>query len=55
MAQYEFECENCSKRFTVEQSFTEHDRKQPPKCIHCGSRKVRQLISEVHVKTDKKS
>ena len=55
MAQYEFECEECIKQFTVTQSFNEHDREPQPKCPHCGSRQVRQLITEVHVKTGKKS
>ena len=55
MAYYEFECEKCRERFTVEQSFTEHDHAPKPKCPKCGSRKVGRLISEIHVKTTKKS
>ena len=55
MAQYEFKCEECRKRFAIKQSFTEHDREPRPKCPKCGSRKVEQLIHAVHVKTSKKS
>jgi putative FmdB family regulatory protein len=55
MAYYEFECEKCGKQFSVKQSFREHDQEPQPKCPHCGSRKVGQLISAIHVKTAKKS
>lgn len=55
MAQYDFECEKCHKKFAVKQSFAEHDLEAQPKCPKCNSRKVRQLISAIHVKTAKKS
>jgi putative FmdB family regulatory protein len=55
MANYEFECQACRKKFAVQQSFAEHDRQPKPKCSKCGSRKVERLVSAVHVKTGKKS
>ena len=55
MASYEYECEECGKRFTEIQSFEQHDREPKPKCPKCQSRKVHQLITAVHVKTGKKS
>ena len=55
MAQYDFECEECRKKFTVKQSFAEHELEARPKCPKCNSHKVRQLISAIHVKTAKKS
>jgi putative FmdB family regulatory protein len=55
MAYYEFQCEKCHKRFTVQQSFKEHDGEPRPKCPICGRRQVRQLISDIHLKTGKKS
>jgi putative FmdB family regulatory protein len=55
MALYEFQCNKCRKRFTVRQTFEEHDRKPKSKCPKCGSLQVRQLVSTVHVQTSKKS
>ena len=55
MASYDFVCGNCRKRFSVTQTFEEHDRQPKPKCPKCGSRKVEQQISTVFVKTSKKS
>ena len=55
MAQYEFECQSCGKKFTTQQSFAEHDRQPKPKCPKCGNKNVGQLVSTVHVKTSKKS
>jgi putative FmdB family regulatory protein len=55
MASYEFECQNCQKKFTVQQTFAEHDRLPKPKCPACGSADAEQLVGTVHVKTDKKS
>jgi putative FmdB family regulatory protein len=55
MAQYEFECQACRKKFTAQQTFAEHDRVPKPKCPKCGSAKVEQLVVAVHVQTGKKS
>ena len=54
MPYYEFECKRCGRRFTVEESFAEHNRHKE-KCPKCGSKRVEQLISSVHAKTSKKS
>ena len=54
MPAYEFECTQCHRRFTVEESMREHQRHKE-KCPKCGSRKVEQLMGAVHVKTSKKS
>jgi putative FmdB family regulatory protein len=55
MAYYEFECKKCEHQFTVQESFAEHDQPHAVKCPKCGSKKIEQLISSVHVKTSKKS
>lgn len=55
MAFYEYECHDCGHDFTVEESFEEHDQHQAPECPKCGSHDVGQLLSEVHVKTSKKT
>ena len=55
MAYYEYECEKCRHIFTLQQSFKEHDQHKPIKCPKCGSPKVSQLVSSVHLKTSKKS
>ena len=55
MPTYEFECADCGHKFTQEESFQEHDRPHRLKCPKCGSRKTKQLISPVFVKTTKKS
>lgn len=55
MAQYEFECKKCNHEFIVQQTFDEHDRHKTVKCPKCKSTSVRQLLSEIHVKTSKKS
>jgi putative FmdB family regulatory protein len=55
MAFYEYECHDCGHRFTVEESFDEHDRRQQPECPQCASVDVGQLLADVHVKTSKKS
>jgi putative FmdB family regulatory protein len=55
MAYYEYECEKCGNRFTVKQSFAQHDRQPKPKCTQCSSQKVHQLFTSLHVKTSKKS
>ena len=55
MAYYEFECQECQKKFTLKQTFAEHDRERTPKCPKCGSAKVEHLVVAVHVQTGKKS
>ena len=55
MAQYEYQCGKCSHKFTVEESFAEHDKHKAVKCPKCGSTNVQQQYSDVHVKTSHKS
>lgn len=55
MAYYDYQCEQCRQRFTVQQSFAQHDRRPKPKCSKCRSQQVRRLIEAVHLKTTKKS
>ncbi len=55
MAAYEYECQKCSKTFTVELSFHDYDKHKRVKCPKCGSTVTRQLVAAVHVQTTKKS
>lgn len=55
MASYEYECIKCQRKFTVQQTFTEHDEHKPVKCPRCGSTRTGQLVSQVYAKTSKKS
>jgi putative FmdB family regulatory protein len=52
MAIYEFECQDCGKRFEVNAAITEHDKlkEKPPACPQCGRTKTRQLVSLFHCK-----
>lgn len=52
---YEFKCKACLKRFTVKQSFTEHDRHVKVKCTKCGTQEVQQVVALASVVTSKKS
>lgn len=54
MPAYDYQCQECRRKFTEQQTFAEHDRKRV-KCPKCGSRKVERIISEVFAKTSKKS
>jgi putative FmdB family regulatory protein len=55
MPTYEYKCTECRKRFTVQESFEEHDRHQRVKCPKCGSQKVERILGAVFAKTSKKS
>ena len=54
MATYEYQCEVCGEEFSRREHIDEHASSHPV-CPKCGSDKVRQLISSVHVMTAKKS
>jgi putative FmdB family regulatory protein len=54
MPTYDFKCKQCGKKFTLTESYSDHDR-HDEKCPKCGSEKVTQLISSVYAKTSKKS
>jgi len=55
MPMYEFRCAKCGSRFTVRQSFRQHDRNDKPKCPECASKSVDREINDVHVQTARKS
>ncbi len=55
MATYQFKCTQCGKKFTVEQTFRQHDRHEAVKCPQCRSAKVKQQITQVYARTAKKS
>jgi putative FmdB family regulatory protein len=55
MAQYEYECKKCFHRFTVTETFQQHDKHKHVKCPKCGSQSTSQTFSSIHVKTSKKS
>jgi putative FmdB family regulatory protein len=54
MPTYEYVCEACEKKFSLIQSFSEHDKGKAtfPKC---KSKKVKQQISTFMTKTSRKS
>jgi putative FmdB family regulatory protein len=54
MPEYEFECQQCGEKFSQKETYEEHDQHKE-KCPKCGSKRVEQLVSQVHVKTSKKS
>jgi putative FmdB family regulatory protein len=54
MPTYDFQCEKCKKKFTLTETFSDHDR-HAEACPKCGSKQVKQLISNVYAKTAKKS
>jgi putative FmdB family regulatory protein len=54
MPTYEFECENCKKRFTLTLSISDYEKKKR-ECPKCKSRKVKQRISSFQTVTSKKS
>ncbi len=54
MPTYEYECQNCNKKFTVIQSISEHG-KTKASCPKCKSGKVKQRISLFTTKTSRKS
>lgn len=54
MPTYEFKCKQCDHRFQLMESISEHDRHKE-KCPQCKSGDIEVLISEVNVKTARKS
>lgn len=57
MPTYEFHCNKCDKSFEQIWSLSDYDKriKEKRKCPSCGSTRVVKTISEVQVKTSKKS
>jgi len=54
MPTYEYQCQNCKKKFTVIQSISEHGKARAS-CPKCKSAKVKQTISLFTAKTSRKS
>lgn len=54
MPTYEYQCQQCKKAFTENQTFKEYDQHKV-KCPKCGSTDVQQVIGSTFAKTSKKS
>jgi len=55
MPTYEYHCNECKKSFTLSRTLSEHDDDPHPKCQHCGSKNVEQMLPSVTVVTSRKS
>jgi putative FmdB family regulatory protein len=54
MPTYDYVCQECKKKFAVDHTVDEHERKRPS-CPKCKSRKVERVWGGVQVHTAKKS
>ncbi len=54
MPTYEYQCQQCGKRFTVVEAISAHGARAPA-CPKCRSKRTRQLLSTFYAKTVKKS
>jgi putative FmdB family regulatory protein len=54
MPNYEFQCQNCKKKYAVPLSLKEREERKY-KCPKCGSRKSQPVFGGFYVKTSKKS
>jgi putative FmdB family regulatory protein len=54
MPSYDFRCEKCKKKFTLNMSISEYD-KTKFRCPKCKSTRVKQLITPFQTVTSKKS
>jgi len=54
MPTYEYECQDCNKKFSLISSITEHNTTKAS-CPKCKSKKVKQVISTFITKTSRKS
>jgi len=55
MPVYEYQCENCSRKFDVVATLGEKEAGLKPVCPKCRSRRVRQVFSRFTVLTGSKS
>ena len=55
MPDYEYQCEECKKTFTLHQTIGEREKNPHPYCPSCGSANVEQLLPTATVITPKKS
>lgn len=54
MPSYEFICEKCNKKFSIQLSLADYEKKKYA-CPKCKSRRVKQQISMFQTKTSRKS
>ena len=54
MPNYEFQCEDCQKNFSLQLTLAEHEAKDY-QCPKCKSKNVKQLISTFQAQTSSKS
>lgn len=54
MPSYEYECEDCGRRFTVVEPISQHGDRAP-KCPGCKSARTHQVTSTFFAKTVRKS
>jgi putative FmdB family regulatory protein len=54
MPTYEFICEECKKRFSIQMSLTDYEKKKWA-CPKCKNRKVKQQITSFQIQTSRKS
>ena len=45
---YDFDCQNCKKRFDVFMAYSEYGSR-PILCVHCGSENVKRRINRIRV------
>ncbi len=55
MARYDYQCQKCARKFTIEETFGEHEKHRAVKCPKCGSKEVQQQYTDVHVQTARKT
>lgn len=55
MPVYEFECQDCARKFDIVATFAEFDAGLKPLCPKCGGRRCRQVIGRVTLLTSSKS
>ncbi|PKN34799.1 MAG: zinc ribbon domain-containing protein [Deltaproteobacteria bacterium HGW-Deltaproteobacteria-19] len=54
MPTYDYQCQDCGKKFTLNMSISEHGKAKVA-CPKCKGRKVKQMISLFTAKTSRKS
>jgi putative FmdB family regulatory protein len=54
MPTYDFQCQDCGKKFTLSMTVAEHGKSKVA-CPKCKGRNVKQLISPFLTKTSRKS
>jgi len=55
MPDYEYQCNDCKKSFTLHLTISQHDKTASPTCQYCTSANVTQLLSRTTVITSKKT